>query len=337
MTDHTAAFDEVTASACRWLLEGAEPGRYCGPVPDPGHDLACLLARETGRRELVLSSEAVWVRRMESLRPVTERLHAAGADLRAAKGFDLAQCLYSSPGARPMSDVDLYVRQRDIAMVISVFRMDGWSVSLPGRGLLDSGVVSEVKLLKNDLIVELHTHVFYFPALFPGRLPRGLFEGGRELEPCLRGFPWPFGLLLAVLQVLSGPAVRPAWWTDICLLCREVDRSRLWREFTRYAWMTRLGPQVSGVLEEAVALGAPVPPGVLRVLRESPAAGYRCLAALRQGRRRPSVMNLLRLTGWRRVSWFYALLWMTVSRRDPMVPEQQWKGSVSLRGRSSSS
>jgi len=319
--------DGVTAAACSWLLAGSPSGGYSGPVPEKGHGLAPLLAGETGDTDTAMRSEAAWLRRRESLRSVLARLGERGTELWAFKGFDLAGTLYPFPGARPMSDVDLFVRKRDLPVILEAFRMDGWSAASPGSGLLSAGIVSEIKLMKERMIVELHTHIFYFPALFPGRFPPGILLRGRELEPGVRGFPWDFELLLVVLHMLSNPTVRPVWWTDIILLCMEMNRSGLWREFARGAWMSGFARPVSAVLVAAGEEGARVPDTVLRMLAGSPEAPPGILEALRTGSRRPTVMTLRYMTGWRRISWLYSLLWMLVSGRSA----QSWDrtGAVS--------
>lgn len=327
--------DEVTVAACRWLLAGSPPGGYSGPDPGGGHGLSPLLAGETGKRGAAIRSEMAWLRRREAMSSALCRLAEQGTGVWAYKGFDLAGTLYPFPGARPMSDVDLFTSKRDLPGVLEVFRADGWSAASPGRGLLSAGIVSEIKLIKHGMIVELHTHIFYFPALFPGRFPPGVMARGRILGPGLQGFPWDFELLVVVLHMLSNSSVRPVWWTDTVLLCMEIGRSRLWREFARSAWMSRFARPVSEVLAVAAEAGAPVPASVLRLLEKAHEAPSGILEALRLGRGRPTVMSLRCMTGWRRISWFYSLMWMLVSGRSPLSwdpPE-----GFSLRGRTSSS
>ncbi|MFO8184186.1 MAG: nucleotidyltransferase family protein [Candidatus Aegiribacteria sp.] len=311
--------DAVTAAACEWLLRGGNRGGYSGPDPGPGHDLTPLLARETGREKKVLMFEAMWVRMEEVARPVLKAVGRRSGSVWAFKGYDLAQSIYPFPGARPMGDLDLFVPKAEAAEVIDVFTGCGWSAGTPGRGIFSAGIVSEMKMQRLGVLAELHSHIFYFPATFPGRLPRDLFLGGRELRPGLMAFSWHNSLLMVILHMLTNSGLRPVWWVDVCLLCRKVGESSSWRDFARNGRDTLLGKAVSSVLRTAsVRLGAPVPEAVMASLENSRSCGDAVLPGLRAGNRIPTLMNLKYLRGWRKVSWFYALLWMVLLRRRPI-------------------
>lgn len=311
--------DAVTAAACEWLLHGGSSGGYRGPDPGPGHDLTPLLARETGWEKMLLLSEAVWVRMEEVVRPALEEVARTSAAVRAFKGFDLAQSLYPFPGARPMSDLDLFVLKAEAPAVMDVFNGCGWTAGTPGKGIFSAGIVSEVKMQRLGVLVELHSHIFYFPATFPGRLPRDLFGEGRELRPGLKAFSWHNSLLMVILHLLTNSGVRPVWWVDVCLLCRKVGETASWKDFARNARETHLGKAISSVLRTAVSmLGAVVPEEVMSSLENGRSCGDSVLHGLRAGRKVPTLMNLRYLRGWRKVSWFYALLWMALLRRRPV-------------------
>lgn len=311
--------DAVTAAACEWLLRGGSRGGYSGPDPGPGHDLTPLLARETGREKELLLFEAMWVRMEEVVRPALEAVGRTTSSVWAFKGYDLAQSIYPFPGARPMGDLDLFVRKAEAPVVIDAFSGCGWSAGTPGRGIFSAGIVSEMKMQRLGVLVELHSHIFYFPATFPGRLPRDLFKEGRKLRPGLMAFSWHNSLLMVILHMLTNSGVRPVWWVDVCLLCRKVGEASSWRDFARNGRDTLLGAAVSSVLRTAsVRLGAPVPEEVMVSLENSRGCGDSVLPGLRAGNRIPTLMNLRYLRGWRKVSWFYALLWMVLLRRRPI-------------------
>lgn len=311
--------DTVTAAACEWLLRGGSRGGYCGPDPGPGHDLTPLLARETGRERELLLFEAMWVRMEEVVRPALEAVERCPGSVWAFKGCDLARSLYPFPGARPMGDLDLFVRTAEAACVIDAFTGCGWSAGTPGRGIFSAGIVSEMKMQRLGVLAELHSHIFYFPATFPGRLPRDLFQEGRALRPGLMAFSWHNSLLMVVLHMLTNSGVRPVWWVDVCLLCREVCESSSWRDFARNARETLLGRSVSSVLRIASSrLGAPVPEEVMVSLENSRSCADAVLPGLRAGRKLPTLMNLRYLRGWRKISWFYALFCMILLRRRPV-------------------
>jgi hypothetical protein len=314
--------DKVTAAACQWLLAGAKDGAYTGPDPGEGHELTPLLSRETGRRAKALLSEADWVRREEVLSPTLESISRAGTSIWAFKGFDLARSIYPFTGARPMSDVDLFLRMDQRNQVLNAFRDSGWSLETPGRGVFGSGIVSEVKLMKMNVLAELHTHVFYFPATFPGSLPRDLFLGGRPLSPGLQGFSWHNSLLLVALHALTNSLIRPVWWVDLTLLCGKVTESGTWKEFTLNAMRTGLGHPVSSLLTIASdELSAEVPERTVHLLSGQSRRGDAILDGLRYGRKLPTAMNLRYLRGWRKITWMYVLVWMIISRRRPLTGE----------------
>ena len=320
---NTALPDEITMSACRWLLDGGKPGRYSGPAPASGHDLAPLLSRETESRELSLYSAGAWFRLEQTVRPVLGRLAEKGMTLWAIKGFDLARSVYPFPGGRTMCDADLMLPIDKIHPVLNIFRSMGWSRKSPGDGIFNSGIVSEMKLYMHSAMVELHTHIFYFPATFPGKLPEDLFRDGRELEPGLRGLSWHNALLMVLLHAVTNINIRPVWWTDICLLCDNVTSANTWDRFCRGAWQSRLGEPIAELIVTAAReLGAPVPDKVIAFLEEQCGEG-RVAAKLRSGRRIPTLMNLLNLRGWKKVSWLYALLYLVLTGQSPLREKRQ--------------
>jgi len=311
--------DAVTQAACRWLLSGGEPGAYYGPEPVIGHDLAPLLAKEFGRNSISLLSNAIWFRQEQIIRTVLKRLSAEGFEVWALKGFDLARSVYPFPGGRPMCDADLFIEENNRQRILSIFHQAGWSRVSPGDGIFTSGIVSEMKLFKQDILAELHTHIFYFPATFPGRLPADLFLNGRSLEPGLMGFAWHNALLLVLLHMLTNTVLRPVWWVDVCLLCQKVTEENSWSKFSRNAQATKLGSSIADVLKAARFLfGAPVPQAVTDLPGKSISSGEQILKMLTSPRKAPTLLNLRYLTGWKRVSWFVALFWLLITGKHPL-------------------
>jgi len=311
--------DEVTISVCRWLISGGEPGTYSGPDPGVSHELSALLSREIGRKELILSTTAEWVRMEEILSPVLDMIYADGSEVWAAKGFDLAGSIYPFPGARPMCDVDLFVENRNRDRILNKFYRAGWSKVSPGDGIFSAGIVSEMKLIRYGVLVELHTHMFYFPAVFPGNLPSDLFENGRPLRPGLIGFSWHNALLAVLVHMLTNEFLRPVWWVDVCLLCKKVSESGSWKPFVWNAFGTELGNPIAQILKMAVSdLNVPVPERVTEILTGARRGRDGIIDALKSGRKIPSLLNLKYLTGWKKISWSYALLWLVLSRQHPI-------------------
>ncbi|NOQ23232.1 MAG: hypothetical protein GQ565_11365 [Candidatus Aegiribacteria sp.] len=311
--------DAITKAACGWLLSGGVPGAYAGPDPGAAHDLSPLLAGEMKRNDISLSRAAVWFRQEQIIRPVLESISGEGAEVWAVKGFDLARSVYPFPGGRPMCDADLFIEERNRQKILGIFSRSGWSRGSPGDGIFNSGIVSEMKMYRHGAMVELHTHIFYFPATFPGKLPTDLFENGRLLEPGLMGFAWHNALLMVLLHTLTNIRLRPVWWVDICLLCGKVSEAGSWNKFARNAFATKLGSSLAYLLRTASAeLEAPVPERVMIALNRSNSGREDIIEKLKAGRKLPTLLNLKHLRGWKKVSWFYALLWLVLTGQHPL-------------------
>ena len=311
--------DSITEAACRWLLSGGLPGTYAGPDPGMTHDLSSLLSRETGRKDISLSAAASWFRQEQIVRPVLELISEEGMKVWAIKGFDLARSVYPFPGGRPMCDADLFMDEGNRQRILSVFCRSGWSRGSPGDGIFNAGIVSEMKMYKLGVMVELHTHIFYFPATFPGKLPADLFENSRLLEPGLMGFAWHNALLMVLLHMMTNIRIRPVWWVDTCLLCSKISEAGTWNKFAQNAFETKLGNSLAHVLRTASAeLEAPVPERVMNVLSSSNSSREDIIERLKSGRKVPTLLNLKHLTGWKRISWLYALLWLVLTGQHPL-------------------
>ncbi len=318
--EKTVKPDAITKAACKWLLSGAVQGSYSGPDPGKSHGLTSLLSEETGRPKVTLAGAAMWLRLEQTLKPVLQKLEAEGMTVWAVKGFDLARTVYPFPGGRPMCDADLFIEETNCRQIIRIFSESHWYKEGPGDGIFSSGIVSEMKMIKLGVMVELHTHIFYFPATFPGKLPADFYQGGRALEPGLMGFAWHNALLLVIIHLLTNKAVRAVWWTDICLLCLKVTEAETWEQFTVNALGTCLGAAVASVLCVARdELSAPVPETAILPLKHCCEGREAILSKLRKGNKLPTLLNLRYLTGWKRISWLAALFQLVVTGGRPVT------------------
>lgn len=315
----TAQPDAITEAACRWLLSGGVYGTYTGPDPGMDHGLSPLLAGEMDRKNISLFAAAGWFRKEQIIRPVLERIGEAGVRVWAVKGFDLARSVYPFPGSRPMADADLFVEDKNRQQILSTFKQSGWSKGSPGDGIFNTGIVSEMKMYRHGAMVELHTHIFYFPATFPGKLPADLFENGRPLEPGLMGFAWHNALLMVLIHMLTNIELRPVWWVDTCLLCRNVSEAGTWNRFAWNASETKLGSSLASLLDTAAeALRAPVPRKVIEVLNRNDSGREDIVEKLKAGQKKPTLLNIKHLKGWKKFSWAYALLWLVLTGQHPL-------------------
>lgn len=303
--------DSTTVNACRWL---SAPGEKAA-VPPQDHDLFPMLSAgsSSGSDRLVYSAEHF--RKQQIVAPVADLMAHRSIPVWAFKGFDLAESLYPFPGARPMNDVDLYIRTADRQQVVSCFRADGWQLLSPGYGTFTSNIVSELKAFKNGVLAEVHTHIFYFPAAFPGRLPCDLFRSWRELPGGFRGFNWHNTLLFVLLHMALNPVLRPVWWVDVFLIAREVDRLKMWGEFAANAAGTQLGRTLAFLLSASVDyLNAPVPESVIGFLKTGSSRDF-ILHGLLGKSPIPSITNLLCCRDWRAISMVLPVLLSLIERK----------------------
>jgi len=293
--------DPVTAAACHWAGRGFPPGGYEGPAPPGDHPLRPLLGSASGAgegRSRALELAAGWLRRNRALEEPCRLMRRAGLRPVAVKGWDLSQSVYPFLGARPMGDVDLMVRPSQLRRAELAFTSLGWNALCPGRPLLTSGTVSELKLVSPEgILVELHTHSFYFPALFPGRLPDSLYEPCRRLEPGLGAPSWPATLMMLLVHALTESENIPRQWVDIAAACGKLSGGGGWPELCLWLSRSGLGPAAGKMLAAAAEAGAPVPESVPSALSACPDRS-RILAALRYRRGAPTLLAAL-LGGWR--------------------------------------
>lgn len=299
--------DEYAVSWLDWRFSGAK-GEYPGPVPPCDHVLHPLLAGgvQGGSR---LQAGGGWTRMIETVRPALQGLADEGLRVWAWKGLDYALSLYPTPWTRPMYDLDLLVEREYLNGVLSVMTAYGWT-SPPGeKALFDSGVISELRLFRSGVLVEVHTHPFYFPSIFPGRLPEDLFSQARGLMPGLVGLAHEHRLLLALLHHCQKSSSRQHYWVEEVLLADEVSRSGKW---------TRLGPALAaaGLAFETGTLlgivsklpGSTVPEDLPGELIGGSEGASRLLGMMRAGGGMPTLACMVSLKGHRRLSYMYGLM-----------------------------
>lgn len=298
--------DIFARSFLEWSsLPSGEP--YSGPYPHTEHELAPLIGSKTDSMNYRLHSTAAWMRKIESVRPVLDEIYSGSCRVWAWKGLDYAQSLYDFPGGRPMCDFDLMVEKKYMEKVTDIFLRGGWQLPSQPESLFSCGIIGELKLFKRGVLVEIHTHPFYFPSTYPGSIPDDLFDSGRELLPGLFGFRWEYALLLSFLHHCQQRVSRQVWWIDEALITRMMAKDKGdWSVFASAAASTHLGREFAEILDVIGDLpGVSIPSGLASLLRISDQYSTEWLDRLRGSRGSPSLQNLLSLSGWKRISFLF--------------------------------
>jgi len=241
---------------------------------------------------------------METLRPSLDDILREGARVWAWKGLDYALSLYPSPWTRPMHDIDLIVELKYLDRVLSVLNRAGWRTRSAEAFAFRSGRVSELRLFRSGALLEIHTHPFYYPSLFPGRLPVDLFDSGSELLPGLLRFPVEHAFLLALLHHCQEGSSRQIGWVDEALLAAAAARRSAWPRLGVALAATRLGTEISAILGVIAGMpGTGVPPGTAAALAAGGRGPDRLLSFYRTGSGLPTLACLLSMRGGRSVSY----------------------------------
>ncbi len=253
-----------------------------------------------------LREAAVSAARREILRIAAERLTLFEVPFFLWKGADFAVSLYPRPSMRPMSDIDLLIPLEYSGMASSLLVSAGFRRYSPGRGLFTSGIVGETKFSRGGVLLELHTHPLYHPAVLPGRIP-----GVSQLKPGRYpgGYPaphWPETMLYTLLHH-SGSSGLSTWQLkDVGLLCGKMD-SCGWERFAYLAARSGWGGRIAAVLR---AHGEGVPEAVFAVLEH---AGYK----RDKGNGAGTVRAFLAARGWRRIAFGAGVFYRAVTGRKP--------------------
>lgn len=105
---------------------------------------------------------------LEAATKVSTQLAAAGVDVVTLKGVALLATVYPSPGARPLGDIDLWVRAGDAARAEAVLRQADYADLPHQRARGPQRFLAERAFIRRTpprLQVDLHTAPFARPAL----------------------------------------------------------------------------------------------------------------------------------------------------------------------------
>lgn len=207
---------------------------------------------------------------LEEAAQLSGQLTAEGIDVVALKGVALLATVYPSLGARPLGDIDLWVRSEDAAQAESVLHLAGYTdlphqrVRGPQRFLAER---SFIRRTPPPLQIDLHTAPFARPALH---------------NPVLAAWLWSHTLTAPTafgpLRVFDAAAQ----FVHLCLHATQHDEGRLaalrlhdlalvmrdprtdWRAVSAIAQATHITPALmcAAAAAAVAAWGLPPPPAL---------------------------------------------------------------------------
>src|SRR5207247_493895 len=121
---HRYPLDEIMSRKPRRLLPLVEDGVRREHAPADLIDRAVL---EDAHADAARQHEVhvAWIA------PVIDRLRGEGVELVVLKGLALALEYYDTPALRPMVDVDVLIRPRDIGITMRTLEVAGWTPRAP--------------------------------------------------------------------------------------------------------------------------------------------------------------------------------------------------------------
>jgi hypothetical protein len=215
----------------------------------------------------------------EHTREILDAAGAAAVPMLPLKGALLAHTIYEDPGLRPMRDVDLLVRPRDLERAIALLARLGFSVASPPGARFSPRHAHAVALVdtRRELAIDLHHRLFHE------------LDGDSDAEPFFaraievvlagraRAVPaWEDSLFLAALHGAVDGFGGPPWWLlDFALLIGRADFARAADEARRR--------RLRVAFAVAVELARRALPGVVPAARWSPSSLRRLLLRVTLG------------------------------------------------------
>lgn len=98
---------------------------------------------------------------LDELKSVLLHLNTAGIDAILLKGAQTARTLYPDPALRPMGDIDLLVRSRDLVRVDGLLQAQGYVKMVYSRPIVATGLFDPEYVKKSlhlPIIIDLHRH-----------------------------------------------------------------------------------------------------------------------------------------------------------------------------------
>lgn len=210
-----------------------------------------------------------WYRNQLHLRVLGGILHEAadaGIDVLVTKGLSLALRAYRDVGARPMSDIDVVVRRRDVPRMLALLADDGWQLADGFDERIVEFAHSHPLHHPDGWELDLHWHVSFLAAHEAADEEFWSVAEIREVAGAPVHLLSPADeLFLLITHGLEWNVVAPfRWIVDALVLLEQVDC-----DWDRLLATTRRLRLVLPVLEGLRALrvrGGPVPDRVLRAL-----------------------------------------------------------------------
>ena len=212
----------------RRLFEWASAGKILGLLHAAAPDLLVLDDEQQHElRSASVASVATSMMVESSVAPVADALERAGVDWRLLKGAATSHLLYSRPGSRTISDVDLLVRPMDLGLALEALG----SVAATGPNVAygpASATAQKEYLITDTNGVEIDVHHAIQGFLLTSRPPtEAMFAAGQSLTVAGRTVTAPSRPAMFVHAVLhlTSPGVSMSTLPDVARLARLCDPS----------------------------------------------------------------------------------------------------------------
>jgi hypothetical protein len=256
---------------------------------------------------------------LEELRRILREFSASGFSAIALKGAALAGDLYGDPALRPMSDLDVLVREHDFPAARRILERMGYeSTPQLKRTHPNPDRLAQVAMYKSGrpgAVIELHQALLDYPYDNPATFPAGWFWSTAEQRQTggvsfhVLGPSAQLLYLAGHLFVHHWAERKLLWLHDVAMVIHRCRQRIDWDEVAARAMSADLVLPLQAVLPLIVrTLGVPVPEHALQAAKEAkPSRNERRLFLLyarehAQLERLGALyfyINLRRLTGWR--------------------------------------
>lgn len=163
---------------------------------------------------------ARWILLTEKFLPIAIEIESNGIEYLILKGFVYSHYLYSSPGLRPIKDIDLLIHPKDVGVIDALLQKYGFEQTI-------SDEMNYSRYDGIDIVLDVHTKLMFPPAV-------DLWENLKEIKIENHSF-YTLDLENQMVYLISHPLIQHGylmliWVYDFLLFVRrhnkELDHAR---------------------------------------------------------------------------------------------------------------